>query len=68
MLALFLSSLIGYAIKDVVVAKDEIQGLMSNLLVSASQPTAPTRFSDWLNQGADKVGARYILGVEQRYH
>ena len=39
-LALFLTRLIGYAIKDVVITKDEIQGLMSNLLVSESPPRA----------------------------
>ncbi len=66
-LALFLARLIGYAVKDVVITKDEIEGLMSNLLVSECQPTAPTSFSEWLGQNADKVGARYISGLERKY-
>ena len=66
-LALFLARLIGYAVKDVVITKDEIEGLMSNLLVSEGEPTAPTRFSDWLGQNADWTGKRYISGLERHY-
>ena len=66
-LALFLARLIGYAVKDVVITKDEIDGLMSNLLISQGEPTAPTRFSDWLGQNADWTGKRYISGLERKY-
>ena len=61
-----LAKLIGYAVRDVLITKDEVNGLMSNLLVSQDEPTAPTRFSEWLSQNADKVGRRYISGVERR--
>jgi len=67
MLALFLARLIGYAVKDVVITKDEIQGLMSNLLVSKSPPTGQTRLSEWLEQNADKVGANYISDLQRHY-
>jgi len=67
MLALFLARLIGYAVKDVVITKDEIQGLMSNLLVSESPPTGQTRLSDWLEQNADRVGASYISDLQRHY-
>ena len=66
-LALFLARLIGYAVKDVVITKDEIQGLMSNLLVSESPPTGQTRLSDWLEQNADKVGTNYISDLRRHY-
>ena len=59
-LALFLARLIGYAVRDVVITRDEIEGLVSNLLVSQGEPTAPTLFSEWLAQNADTVGAKYI--------
>ena len=65
--ALFLARLIGYAVKDEVITKNEIDGLMSNLLVSEEQPTARTRFSEWLSQNSNKVGARYISGLERGY-
>ena len=67
-LALFLARLIGCAVRDIVITKDEIEGLMSNLLVSARHPIAQTHFGQWLDENADKVGARYISGLERRYH
>ena len=67
-LALFLARLIGYAVRDVVITRDEIEGLMSNLLISQGEPTVPTRFSVWLGQNAEKIGKRYISGIERRYH
>jgi len=66
-LALFFARLIGYAVKDVVITGDEIDGLMSNLLISQGEPTAPTRFSDWLEKNADKLGRRYISGLKRSY-
>lgn len=66
-LALFFAKLIGYVVKDVVITRDEIDGLMSNLLVSEGQPTASTSFSDWLEKNADKIGTRYISGLRRSY-
>ena len=67
-LALFLVRMIGFAVKDVVITKDEIQGLMSNLLVSESLPTGQTRLSEWLEQNADRVGTSYISDLQRHYH
>jgi len=66
-LAYLFAKLIGYAVRDVVITRDEIDGLMSNLLISQGEPTAPTSFSVWLGQNAEKIGKRYISGVERRY-
>ena len=66
-LALFLARLIGYAVGDVVITKDEIEGLMSNLLVSEGSPTGHTCLSEWLEQYADSVGAKYASELERHY-
>jgi len=66
-LALFLAKLIGYVVRDVVITRDEIDGLMSNLLVSEGETTAPTLCSDWLGHNAGKIGIGYISGLERRY-
>jgi len=66
-LALLLARLIGYGAKDVVITKDEIEGLMSNLLVSEGHPTGQRRFSEWLDQNADSVGAKYASELERHY-
>lgn len=66
-LALFLSRMIGHLVRDVVLTRDEVDGLMSNLLVSESPPTGQTRLSDWLGQNADSVGARYASELNRHY-
>ena len=67
MLALFFAQMIGYLVRDVVITRDEIDGLMSDLLVSKGQPMASTSFSDWLEKNAGGVGIRYISGLERQY-
>ena len=52
-LAFFLSRLVGYMVSDVVLTRDEVKGLMLNLLVSENPPTGQTRLSDWLSKNAD---------------
>ena len=66
-LALFFTRLAGYLVKDVVLTKDEVQGLISNLLVSAAPPTGKTRLSDWLSQNAAIVGTRYASELVRHY-
>ena len=66
-LALFLANFIGYMVRDLVITKDEIEGLMSNLLVSESPPTSQTHLSEWLEQNAGRVGASYISDLKRHY-
>lgn len=64
---LFLAKLIGSVVRDVVITRDEIDGLTANLLVSKGETTTPTLFSDWLSYNADKIGAGYISGLRRSY-
>lgn len=66
-LALLLSRMIGSIVRDVVLTRDEVEGLMSNLLVSDSSPTGRTSLSDWLGQNANSVGARYASELNRHY-
>ena len=66
-LALFLSKFIGYMVNDKVLTRDEVEGLMSNLLVSENPPTGKTRLSDWLSQHADTVGIQYASELNRHY-
>jgi len=66
-LALVLARLIGYMVRDVVITGDEIDGLMSNLLVSMGTPTGRTRLSEWLEQNGNSVGAKYFSDLRRHY-
>ncbi len=65
--ALLLSRLVGLAVRDVVLTREEVQGLMANLLVSHSPPTGETRLSEWLRQNAEQVGSRYASELKRHY-
>ena len=57
----------GYLVSDVMLTRDEVEGLMANLLVSDSPPTGQTRLGDWLNENAESVGARYASELGRHY-
>jgi NADH dehydrogenase len=66
-LGLFLSQLIGAVVGDVLLTREEVYGLMGDLLVSSGAPAGRTRLSEWLAQHADTVGAHYASEVKQHY-
>jgi uncharacterized protein YbjT (DUF2867 family) len=66
-LALILARLIGCVVKDVLITRDEVEGLMSNLLVSKEPPTAQMRLSDWLEQNASVIGTKYASELSRHY-
>ena len=66
-LALFLSRLVGYFVRDVVLTKDEIAGLSANLLVSEGTPQATTLFSEWLEENGVDLGAVYASELNRHY-
>jgi len=66
-IVLFLSKLINYLVRDIVITKDEIKGLMSNLLVSQGPPTGKTRLSEWLEKNAHIIGIKYASELDRHY-
>jgi NADH dehydrogenase len=66
-LLLAISKVMSLFLGDVILTRDEITGLMANLLISAEPPTAPTRLSEWLAAHAAEVGKRYASEVKRHY-
>ncbi len=54
-------------VRDVVLTRDEIDGLMDNLLVSKDEPTGATVFTDWLSQNADHLGVNYANELKRHF-
>jgi uncharacterized protein YbjT (DUF2867 family) len=65
--ALALSQFVGRFVKDVVLTQEEVDGLMSNLLVVEGSPTGRTHLSDWLREHAATVGKRYASELARHY-
>ncbi len=66
-LILLFSHLIGVLVRDVVLTKEEIEGLVANLLVSSSAPTGWTRFSEWVESSKGTLGTRYSSELGRHY-
>ena len=64
---LALTSMIGLLMRDVVLTRDEVDGLMAGLLTSQSPPTGTTRLIDWLNDNADELGRRYQSELRRNF-
>jgi len=66
-LTLYLSKLMGYFLGDVVLTRDEVTGLMSDLLVSDAAPTGKTSLKSWLGENAATLGASYTSELDRHY-
>jgi nucleoside-diphosphate-sugar epimerase len=58
-LVLATTKVMGLAVRDVVLTRDEIKELTSSLLVANGGTTTPTVFSDWVAANAATIGRRY---------
>ena len=59
---------VGVAVRDVVLTRDELRELMESLLVARDPAgTCPTRFSDWLAANTDSVGRRYSSELARNF-
>jgi uncharacterized protein YbjT (DUF2867 family) len=64
-LMLCLARLIGLVVRDVVLTRDEIGGLMANLLVSRGPATGQTYLSRWLTENAGALGVSYASELKR---
>ncbi|NLG71918.1 MAG: NAD(P)H-binding protein [Chloroflexi bacterium] len=62
-----LARLLGGMLGDVLLTRDEIDGLMQGLLVSNEPPLGRTRLSTWLGQHGMELGRRYASELERHY-
>ena len=67
--ALLAARLMGLLVRDVVLTRDEIDGLTADLLVSKSgePPPGTTRLSEWLDDNASLLGSEYASEMQRHY-
>jgi uncharacterized protein YbjT (DUF2867 family) len=66
-LSLVAAKLSGLVLGDVMLTRDELHGLMANLLVSNEPPTGRTRLSDWIDKHAANLGRQYASELSRHY-
>jgi NADH dehydrogenase len=66
-LALTAARVVSLFVRDVVLTREEVDGLMAGLLVSREAPRATTRLGDWLEANKHSVGAVYASELSRHY-
>jgi nucleoside-diphosphate-sugar epimerase len=57
----------GWFVRDVVLTREEYQGLMANLLAPEGPATGNTRLSEWLEDHGKEIGVRYASEVARHF-
>lgn len=58
---------IGKLVDDIFITREEIEGLMADLLYVDAPPVGKTRLTDWASDHADSLGRRYANELIRRY-
>jgi hypothetical protein len=66
-LLLILSRLLGVLVGDVILSREEITGLMDDLLVSGGPPTGKTSLAGWFQEHHAELGRQYFSEVARHY-
>lgn len=59
-------SIIGKIVGDVLITREEIEGLMADLLYVDAPPTGETRFTHWVRENAGSLGNHYASELTRR--
>lgn len=62
----WVSRLISFFVNDVMITREEIEGLMADLLYVDSHPTGTTKLTDWVQQHAATLGRNYTSELARR--
>jgi len=58
--------ILGKFVGDVMISREEIKGLMADLLHVDSPPQGTTRLTDWIREHADSLGKKYTSELARR--
>jgi NADH dehydrogenase len=63
----FLSNIMGKFVGDVILTRNEVTGLMDNLLVTDSPSSGETRLSDWVMENKATLGKKYANELTRHF-
>jgi uncharacterized protein YbjT (DUF2867 family) len=67
MLTLAAGDVVGLLMRDILLTRQELQGLMQELLVSHEEPRGTRRVDDWLLRSADVLGRSYASELSRHF-
>jgi NADH dehydrogenase len=65
-LAYLMTKPVGWLVRDVMLTREEVRGLMDNLLYVDAPPAGETKLSEWMQEHADELGVRYASEMSRR--
>jgi NADH dehydrogenase len=65
-LGFMFASIIGKLVNDVLITRDEIDGLMQDLLYVESDPTGKTKLTHWAHRHSETLGRKYASELARR--
>jgi NADH dehydrogenase len=65
-MGLLAGQMLGYILKDTVITKEEMEGLMQGLLDVEGPSTGIVKLTDWANENKDILGTRYASELARR--
>jgi NADH dehydrogenase len=66
-LALWVAQFLSLFVKDVMLTPEEVDGLMSNLLISKEPPRCKTSLRNWLEENKSAVGKQYASELARHF-
>ena len=66
-LALFASQFLSLFLDDVLLTSEEVDGLMTQLIVSKDPPRGKRKFSEWLEENKNVIGRKYASEIAKHY-
>ena len=67
LLALAGARVVSFALRDITLTRNELRGLMDELLISNEPSTCPTRLTEWLEEHHQELGKTYASEVSRHY-
>ncbi|MCB9837799.1 MAG: NAD(P)H-binding protein [Phycisphaeraceae bacterium] len=65
-LGYLVGSVLGRLVGDVLITREEIRGLMADLLCVETPPTGPTRLTEWMSTCSGTLGRQYTSELARR--
>ena len=61
-----MTRLVGLLLRDMVLTRDEVAGLMEGLSNSGSVATGTTKLGDWLGGQGESLGLKFVSGLPRQ--
>jgi uncharacterized protein YbjT (DUF2867 family) len=66
-LTIMAGQLVGLFVRDVILTREELEGLRNELLVSQEEPRGKARIDDWLLRSSESLGMKYASELDRHF-